>query len=79
LTTVAELIAELEALPGDSEVILAVDAEGNNYAKLDDFSEAMIDPTVPSRFVEPIFPGDWEEEHDDWDGYTQNAVVLWPV
>lgn len=65
---VAELYTYLEGVPGDYEVILASDAEGNQYNSADDFIRAYA-------------PGRGRDIEVDDDVYVEeyNAVVIFPV
>lgn len=76
--TVAELIAELENLPQDAEVVLAEDAEGNGFKAL-----STVDPTRwdDGELVWTLSASGAQEEHadiDDEGAEGKPCVVLWP-
>ena len=69
MSTVTELIAYLQNLPGDMEAIMAKDGEGNG------FSPWCGDHSIGVYFPDSTYSGEFSEESDD----EVNAIVLWPV
>lgn len=70
MTTVTELIEELRLLPGDFQVVLSKDAEGNGFSPFGGTSPGFYDE-------ETTYSGDFREE--EWEDEPSNAVCLWPI
>lgn len=70
---VAELIAELELIPGDTQVIVSRDPEGNGFESLHsvDYGHKEKGPRG-----EMVHPDDVGTEYDPED--LEPAVCLWP-
>jgi hypothetical protein len=80
---VRELITELEKLDPELRVLIAGDAEGNDYSELDGFDLAYVEPDYSGGRVEDIIyaddlEDDLEDEDDDISNY-QSVLVFWPV
>lgn len=69
--TVAELIQLLGNYPQDHQVILAKDAEGNEFSPLSDLDTAEYE-------AESTWSGYIKYEDED-NEIVPNSVVLWPV
>lgn len=69
--TVCELVKALAEYPGDAEVVLSRDSEGNGASPLDEVTEEIYQPRN-------TWSGDLVTEDDAVDGDTA-CVVLWPV
>lgn len=71
--TVDQLIRELQNYPGDLEIILQRDPEGNGYSPLAG-SDTAIYISDDECWSDPeIYEEYYEKE------YESNAVVLWPL
>ena len=69
--TVKELIVQLERRKPDAQVVLARDAEGNDFSPLDSWEAGWYT-------AETTYSGDFE--YRDHEGPREyNAVCLWPV
>jgi hypothetical protein len=68
---VKDLIELLSNLPGEHEVILSKDSEGNEFSPLADHGLQMY-------VSNSTWSGDIYSEEDVED-YRENAVVLWPT
>ena len=68
--TVSDLIAELSSLPGDMDLVMAADAEGNGYSPMGGFYTAFFDEDEQSVH-------DAHELHEGDE--LPEVVVLWPV
>lgn len=81
--TVAELIAELQKYPGDREVLVSSDAEGNSKGLLADASFEYY--RKEGYEYETYHPDDviaeltWADENDEEVAPYSQGVVLWPV
>ena len=64
--TVKELIEKLKAVPGELDVLLSSDGEGNGFGELDD-----VDLSDRDCEGEPCHP-------DDADDTKGQCIVLWP-
>jgi len=77
---VKDLIAELSELPGDMEVIMSKDAEGNGFSP---WADLCVGEYIP----ETTWYGEFSDSEEDDETGTetgipaerQNAVALWPV
>lgn len=67
--TVAELVAELQAMPQDHIVVMSSDGEGNDYSPLDDTEQGYYMPRSS-------WSGSMAHEAD---GLPENCVILWPT
>jgi hypothetical protein len=77
---IRELIAELQELPEELDVIVAKDAEGNGYSPLENLSERLYKPDSP--YSGSLIDEDQEDEFDDEEedeGSVIKSVVLWPT
>ena len=74
---IKDLIKKLASYPEDHEVLLAADAEGNSFSKLDELSSCRIEEGSSNWAVETETVGDWDGEEDDYPG--DDAVILRPV
>ncbi len=78
--TVKELIDQLLTLPGNAEVILQSDAEGNGYSPAVGVEECIYRPeTTWSGHTYPADEDSWDEYEYEPEDKDQVAVVLWPV
>jgi len=71
--TVSDLIELLQAFPGETQVVMSADAEGNAFSPLD---EAELARYLPDSTWSGELVDDWEDDPDD---KTIPAVFLWPV
>jgi hypothetical protein len=78
--TVAELIAQLNAYPSDTKIVLSKDAEGNSFSPLADLEDGryFTDTTWSGEFVAEE---SWSEYVDDYDEEREfiKAICLWPI
>lgn len=79
MKTVQELIDELSDLPRNAFVVLAQDAEGNSYKKIDCVEEGYLSEDPGYGELDLIF-------HDEVDIYDEeknegltDTVVIWPL
>ena len=75
--TVAELIFELQQYPGELQVVLSKDAEGNNFSPLAEMGPGVYEPDT-------TYSGDFTSEHHVVEQYgddeaAMNSLCLWPV
>ena len=71
--TVAELIAQLQTLPGDLPVVMSKDSEGNSFSP-------MHEAEVARYFAECTWAGEIVHPDDDADYVNlEDVVCLWPV
>lgn len=84
MMTVADLIKKLEGYNPDGIVLLAKDAEGNDYSSLDDFSVEFVEAAYDGGQVEDLF--DKDELLDDPDmtptslkANFKEALIFWPA
>lgn len=83
--SVAELIKKLETYNQDSLVLLAKDAEGNDYSSLDDLSVELVETDYDGGHVVDLFDQEslLEEDPDrtavDIKNNFKEVVVFWPV
>ena len=71
---VNELIEQLKELPGDYEIVMSSDGEGNNHSPLADFSVELYSP-------DSTWSGEikHEEDMDRGEEWIPNSIVLWPT
>ena len=67
-----ELLEMLKDVPGDYQVIMSKDSEGNAFSPLSNTGCAMYVSTAP-------WNGEVHGEDDAGEHYKENAVVLWPT
>lgn len=83
--TIADLIRKLETYNQDSIVLLAKDAEGNDYSSLDDISVELVENDYDGGSIVDLFDQEslLEEDPDrtasDIKNNFKEVVVLWPV
>jgi hypothetical protein len=83
--TVAELVAELAKLPQEALVVMAKDAEGNDYSPYSDNNLGWYaaETTYSGEFHTEPDPEDLEEGEEPWDYASDRdfvrAVCLWPT
>jgi hypothetical protein len=83
---VAELIAELQQLPPDADVILQKDSEGNGYSPLSVVDGSAI-YVADSTYSGDVYSTEWtaedacmsESEWEDFKNSNQRCVILAPV
>lgn len=68
----SELIQRLTSFPGDPEVVIAKDEEGNGFKYLEDVEYSAIEKYHDYE-VEVIHPDDEEDDVE-----YERAIVLWP-
>lgn len=73
---VKDLKEKLKNLPEDLEVILASDAEGNEFIPLADLEEVRYE-AENNYYGYVVDEEDWDEEIDGQ--FKTNAVALWPM
>ncbi len=77
MTTVSELIEELQKLPGELQVILSKDAEGNLFSPICGSGNFY---SIGEYIPESTWAGDFEDEANfEGDRSPINAVCLWPI
>lgn len=78
-----DLILWLKSVPGNPEVLLASDAEGNSYSSLSDGSEEFAPKDYEGWMTEEIFAReDLVDEADPDEAVLEDfkgVIVLWPV
>lgn len=83
MKTVQELIDELSDLPRNAFVVLAKDAEGNEYRKIDCTEGGYLSEDPGYGEVDLIFPDDIdmydEDEDEDVNEGLTETVVIWPL
>jgi hypothetical protein len=76
-----QLIEVLSKLPGNPQIILSSDAEGNEFAELSGYSVEYVNEDFPEDYEVSIFNED--DIRDDYDGEIPDnfapVLVLWPV
>jgi hypothetical protein len=72
--TVAELKKLLDEHPGDALVVMASDAEGNEYSPLDEVTLEKMGGE--NRDMWPVHP---EDQQNYLEGELRSCVVLWRV
>ena len=76
-----QLIAVLNKIPGNPEISLASDAEGNEFSELDGYSVEYVNKDFPEDYETSVFTE--EDIRDDNDGEIPEnfvpVVVLWRV
>lgn len=81
---VSELIKKLEDLPQDSDVLLAIDPEGNGFHKMRGAYPGLYDPEdVYEGALDPEWSAydagyDSEEEWEERKAEMTPCIVLWP-
>ena len=68
--TVAELITELQKLPGDALVVQSKDAEGNGFSPVDEVN-------IGRYEADTTWSGEFGDDHDYPDAPV--AVCVWPT
>lgn len=80
---VKELIAALQEIPEDHEVLLSSDGEGNRFSKYADWGTCKIVDGDYAHNVDVTTKRDWDDEAEDGledEEYPgDDAVILWPV
>lgn len=79
MKTVQELLDELSSMPRGAFVLIASDAEGNNYRKIDEVEGGYLSEDQGFNEIELLVPEEtdiYDEELND--GLTE-TVVIWPM
>ena len=80
MKTVHDMIEELSKFPGDAVVVMACDAEGNNYRELDEVEgDYWSDNSVYGDIDILMHEDDFEDEDEDNHQVLNQTVVLWPL
>jgi len=79
MKTVQELIDELSDLPRNAFVVLAKDAEGNEYSKIDCTEGGYLSEDPGYGEIDLIFSDDVDEYDEDIDEGLTETVVIWPL
>lgn len=83
--TVADLIRKLETYNPDDLILLAKDAEGNDYSSLDDISIELVENDYDGGHIIDLFDQEslLEEDPDrtskDIKNNFKEVVVFWPI
>ena len=79
MKTVQELIDELSDLPRNAFVVMAKDAEGNDYNKIDCTEGGYLSEDPGYGEIDLILSDDIDEYDEDMvEGLTE-TVVIWPL
>lgn len=86
--TVADLRKDIAELPGDMEIMLQVDPEGNSWRQVRGVDElGLLDPSENSWFTQELYGADWtweeacfdsEEEWEEWKAAAKKFAVIFP-
>lgn len=80
-----QLLDSLSKVPDTMEILLASDAEGNQYSSVEDLSTMLVDKTYAGGRTEDLFDAEDlldDSDEDDPELVTENfkeVLVLWPV
>lgn len=80
-----QLIDSLSKVPDTMEILLASDAEGNQYSSVEDLSTMLVDKAYAGGRTEDLFDAEDlldDSDEDDPELVTENfteVLVLWPV
>jgi hypothetical protein len=76
MSTVTEMIAYLQTLPGEMEVIMSKDGEGNGFSPW--CGEATLGEYDPDSTYSGEF-NEYGDENGDTPHPSPNAIALWPI
>lgn len=75
---VSELIEQLKQVPGDLDVYLATDAEGNGYSRIDS-----VEQTATHEYERDEWSGNficyYHEPWDEMENPPEEVIMIWPV
>lgn len=79
MKTVQELLDELSAMPRDAFVLMASDAEGNNYRKIDEVEGGYLSEDQGFNEIELLVPEETDIYDEEMNEGLTETVVIWPM
>lgn len=79
MKTVQELLDELSAMPRDAFVLIASDAEGNNYRKIDEVEGGYLSEDQGFNEIELLVPEETDIYDEEMNEGLTETVVIWPM
>lgn len=79
MKTVQELLDELSAMPRDAFVLVASDAEGNNYRKIDEVEGGYLSEDQGFNEIELLVPEETDIYDEEMNEGLTETVVIWPM